>query len=145
MLRNYARKAVGSILRFIVDRKHVDEVPTNGSHVEPEPDPPKSQRPPYNPRHHPTHYHVAPILLKLLQEHGGPKTVKDFVDLSGNAFAQSTARQTCKILIEDGLLKKVDEGFPASYLIADEEGVKTFLLASALFVVAPKVETDGIQ
>jgi hypothetical protein len=141
MLRNYARKAVGSILRFIVDRKHVDEVPTNG-HAEPEP--PKSQKPPYDPRQHPTYYHVASSVLKLLQEHEGPKTVKDFVDLSGNAFAQSTCRQTCKVLVEDGLLKQVDD-YPASFLILDEEKVRAFLHVSGLFGVALKVETDGIQ
>jgi len=128
MLESLARRAVGRLLRFVSDRS---PKPTNGtSPAEPETPPPSKRR--YDPKLHNTHYQVGVGIVQLMLDHEGPKTVKDLVTLSGDDFAQSTVRQTCKILKGDGILKQVEE-YPASFVIADVEGAKAFVQAVHLF------------
>ena len=133
MLESLARRAVGGLLRLVSDRR---PKPTN--QPEPEPPPPPSKRR-YDPKEHNTHYHVGAGVLQLLLDHEGPKTVRDLVQLSEDAFAQSTVRQTCKVLVKDGLLTQVDD-YPASFIIANESTAKAFIQASIIFRGA-----DGIS
>lgn len=132
MLESLARRAVGGLLRLVSDRR------PKTNPVEPEPPPPSKRR--YDPKEHNTHYQVGAGVVRLLLEHGGPKTVKDLVRLSGEDFAQSTIRQTCKILVTDGILRQVDE-YPASFIIVNDDAAQAFVQAVNLF----RSPDDGVS
>jgi hypothetical protein len=134
MLESLARRAVGGLLRLVSDRRPK----TNPVEPETEAPPPSKRR--YDPKEHNTHYQVGAGVVQLLLEHGGPKTVKDLVQLSGEDFAQSTIRQTCKILVTDGLLKQVDD-YPASFVIVNEDAARAFVQAVSLF----RSPADGVS
>jgi hypothetical protein len=121
MLESLARRAVGGLLRL---------VSRSPKTVEPEPEAPPSKRR-YDPKQHNTHYHVGGGVVLLMLENDGPKTVKDLVKLSQDEYPQSTIRQTCKILVTDGILKQVDD-YPASFVIADPNDAATFVQAARL-------------
>ncbi len=122
MLRTLVLRAVGGVLRYVSERL---EQRLNAEKPEPPPQPaPKPKSP--KKQGASTFAHVGSGILQLMLEHDGPKTVKDLVQLSGDDYAQSTVRQTCKALVRDGLLSQVTE-YPASFTINDASNARAFI------------------
>lgn len=139
MLLKLAKNIVGRTLTAIGNRLTDPPPALYAPTPEPEPEAPKKERPPYNPRVHPTFKLIAPTILANLLANNEKKNVSTLVRETGDRFAQSTVRSICKELVKDGLLEQIGT-HAVSFIIPEgaEERVKQFLTE---FPPSPNPET----
>lgn len=84
----------------------------------------------YNPKEHKTFYLVGANILQRLVVSTVPCTVRDltkYFEVTGQGFAESTIRGTCKELVKDGVLTQLSDVTPATFQVADEAAALEFV------------------
>ena len=127
---NLVKNAVGKALKGISDRLLGETTPENvpepvtRSHIPT----PSQVAPPdreYQPREHKAFYAVSLGVIRTLESDPAPKTPRDLSNATG--YAESSIRQFCKDLTDDGILIRVSD-YPASYVLADSVRAMEFAL-----------------
>ncbi len=84
----------------------------------------------YNPKEHKTFYLVGANILQRLVTSTASCTVRDltkYFETTGQGFAESTIRGTCKELVKDGILTQLADTTPATFQVADEAAALDFV------------------
>lgn len=84
----------------------------------------------YNPKEHKTFYLVGANILQRLVGSTAPCTVRDltkYFETTGQGFAESTIRGTCKELVKDGILTQLADATPATFQVANEAAALDFV------------------